>query len=409
VAQRKKAKRGTAGAGHALDIEYGAMREEILARIRMRQQVIGATLVLAAALLGVGMASPVVALIYPPLAAFLAVAWAQNDYRIGDLGTYIRETIEPRAPALHWESWVAERRWGQGAGSWRAVVFAHGGLFLFTQAMATLVGFLWLLTPAVPGPASIRLVAWTLFVFDVFAIALAVWVVVKAKRGSASARRAAGARAAAPVAMGAPLAAERQDPRQIGGKRMGVPSLPDAERDWVREEALGLLKGAHDTMARVLLAQFGVLGAALIRGVDAKGFDLAVLAVCGLSLLGSFYSFEQLRHARFLHLYLAEVGAGSRFVHDMLRLRELARQDGRPVKRRGWEERICVAGYVAAPAILLAFLVLAPSAAADRYVLPVLVVASTAIVLLAWRCARLFRLDQAIWQWYFSRSDTSGA
>jgi hypothetical protein len=48
----------------------------------MRQQLVAVTLSLGGAFMAVGITQPTVALVYPPLAAFLALAWAQNDYRV---------------------------------------------------------------------------------------------------------------------------------------------------------------------------------------------------------------------------------------------------------------------------------------------------------------------------------------
>lgn len=175
------------------------------------------------------------------------------------------------------------------------------------------------------------------------------------------------------------------------------------ERTWVREEGVGLLRSAHETMARVLLAQFAVLGAAIIRGIDATGFLLAVPAICLLSVLGAYYSFEQLRHSRFLHLYLLEGGTGSPFVRDLQRLRELAKEAQRSVKRRAWEERVCLAGYATAPLTLLLALIAAPVATlGPRIFCPIIVSTMILIFLLGWWYTMVaFRQDKETWQWYF--------
>ena len=75
---------------HGVDLEYNSLRGEILKRIELRQQIISITLTLAGIFLSFGLSTDTVALIYPPLAAFLSIAWAQNDFRIRDLATYIR-------------------------------------------------------------------------------------------------------------------------------------------------------------------------------------------------------------------------------------------------------------------------------------------------------------------------------
>lgn len=66
----------SAGSVFGIDLEHKALRDEILTRIRLRQQIVGATLTLSGAFLGFGLKHVAVALIYPPLAFFLALGWA---------------------------------------------------------------------------------------------------------------------------------------------------------------------------------------------------------------------------------------------------------------------------------------------------------------------------------------------
>ena len=56
---------------------------------------------------------------------FLAFGWAQNDFRIRDLATYIRENLKSESKKLMYETYVQEaRRKGKGLGTWRIVVFS---------------------------------------------------------------------------------------------------------------------------------------------------------------------------------------------------------------------------------------------------------------------------------------------
>jgi len=122
------------------DLEYNSLRAEILKRIELRQQLISITLTLAGVFLGIGLGTESVALIYPPLAMFLAFGWAQNDFRIRNLAEYIRKNLESPATGLRYEHTVqAGRMDNKGLGSWRFVVISHIGIFLFTQAMALLI------------------------------------------------------------------------------------------------------------------------------------------------------------------------------------------------------------------------------------------------------------------------------
>jgi hypothetical protein len=127
----------------SIDVEYTALRNEITKRIEMRQQIVTLTLTLAGIFLGVGLTRTAVALIYPPLATFLALAWAQNDFRIRVTAKYIRERIEASTPGLGYETFVQEERESKsgGLGAWRFLVLSYGGILLLTQLMAIGIEF----------------------------------------------------------------------------------------------------------------------------------------------------------------------------------------------------------------------------------------------------------------------------
>jgi hypothetical protein len=91
----------------ASHIEYKALRDEILKRIEMRQNILSMAFTLVIAFstvsISIGIFRPenhnflgLAAFVYPPIATFLALSWAQNDHRIRDLGYYIREHIEKK-------------------------------------------------------------------------------------------------------------------------------------------------------------------------------------------------------------------------------------------------------------------------------------------------------------------------
>ncbi len=135
------------GAKFGVQLEYNTLRAEILQRINMRQQIVSITLTIAGAFLAFGVNTPAVALVYPLLALFLAYGWAQNDFRIRDLGTYLREQIEKGYPelGLGWESTMQAER-GKPAtqhsslSAWRYTVLSHGGAIIVTQLVAVLIG-----------------------------------------------------------------------------------------------------------------------------------------------------------------------------------------------------------------------------------------------------------------------------
>ena len=150
---------------HGVDLEYNSLRGEILKRIELRQQIISITLTLAGIFLSFGLSTDTVALIYPPLAAFLSIAWAQNDFRIRDLATYIRENLETAPIGLGYETYVQRvRSNNKKLGAWRFVVISHTGIFIFTQLMAVGIELLKSM-PIVLTPLE-----WVLIVIDFISI-----------------------------------------------------------------------------------------------------------------------------------------------------------------------------------------------------------------------------------------------
>jgi len=155
-----------------IEIEYAALRSEILKRIEMRQQIMAATLTLAGVFLAVGLSKENVSLIYPPLAAFIAIGWGQNDFRIRFAARYIRDNLERRMPGLGYESYIHSSRQrtklekGRRLESWRFVVLSHGGILLITQMLAVGID--------IPRMAFSPLKI-SLYLIDLLAIVTVIW------------------------------------------------------------------------------------------------------------------------------------------------------------------------------------------------------------------------------------------
>ena len=123
-----------------IEIEFNALRNEVLKRIEIREHISQITLGLAGVFQSVGLANPVIAFIYPTLSFFLAVGWAQNDIRIRQLGNYIRNKLEPALPGLAWESHRKNIEEQTRTSLWHFVILSHGGIFVTTQIMAIGIG-----------------------------------------------------------------------------------------------------------------------------------------------------------------------------------------------------------------------------------------------------------------------------
>jgi len=123
-----------------LKMEYSFLREQFLKRIEMRHQVVEFTLTIAGAFLGVALTKGVpssIALVFPPIATFLAMEWIYIDIRQAQTIEYLLK-LEKKIPELElgWEEFK------EGSGGFRYAVGSHGGVFIFTQLLTIIVGFL---------------------------------------------------------------------------------------------------------------------------------------------------------------------------------------------------------------------------------------------------------------------------
>jgi hypothetical protein len=160
-----------------IEIEYTTLRNEILQRIGLRQQVVSVALTLAGIFLSVGLNNELVSLIYPPLAMLLAFGWAQNDFRIREISRYIRQYLETDESGLAYERLTQEfRQNAKGLDSWRFVVISHGGMFLLTQVMAVVIEVL-RFTPLNLSPIKL-----TLLSIDAISILLVYWIMRQSNR-----------------------------------------------------------------------------------------------------------------------------------------------------------------------------------------------------------------------------------
>ena len=121
-------------------LEYVALREEILKRMELRTQILFGTLTLAGVLLGFASSNLLAILVYPIISSFLAMTWAQNDIGLKQVSKYIREHLENKIPGLDWE--VYRYKGGRRMtrfGNLRFSILSFGGVFLITQFVSLLV------------------------------------------------------------------------------------------------------------------------------------------------------------------------------------------------------------------------------------------------------------------------------
>jgi hypothetical protein len=125
--------------------EYNTLRDEILRRIDTMNQINALALIAPGTILAYGLQSQnaTILLLYPILALFLAVAWSINDRRCRELGYYIHTQIETRfeKSCMGWEHFMDLIRVKHKFFDMDNVL-ATSGIFLGTEGVAILVGWI---------------------------------------------------------------------------------------------------------------------------------------------------------------------------------------------------------------------------------------------------------------------------
>jgi hypothetical protein len=122
--------------------EYGALRDEIIKRIEIEHQLISLALIAPGTILAIGVQTREAALLllYPILACFLSAVYAFNEYRIFEIGNYIRNRIEPRVGEnnIGWETFRPSRGLFYSA----VGVLGSGAIFIGTELLVLLTAIL---------------------------------------------------------------------------------------------------------------------------------------------------------------------------------------------------------------------------------------------------------------------------
>lgn len=119
--------------------EYAALRAEIVQRIDLRQQILTFSLAIAGSLISIGVqsvVSPLVLLVSPILALFLASLWKHCDMRIWEIGRYIQTHIEQKLDGIGWEQHSYQSHQTDRI---RAQELSATGIFILTQVVAIAV------------------------------------------------------------------------------------------------------------------------------------------------------------------------------------------------------------------------------------------------------------------------------
>ncbi len=129
------------------ELEYNALRAEILKRIELRQQLMATTLFFAGALLGVAANDPgkyaSLAFIYPPIAFSLAALWAQNDIRSREIGLYVYQKLEKAQyqaiPGLGWETYYRTNLESPRLLGLKLSVLSPAATFIVSELIAVII------------------------------------------------------------------------------------------------------------------------------------------------------------------------------------------------------------------------------------------------------------------------------
>lgn len=120
--------------------EYNALRSEVIHRMQNRHQLVVFSLAVLGAVLAFH-AQANTLLAYPILGFFLALGWAHNDFRIGEIGEYVRTHIEAKLPGLNWEQHFFEikKKGNPFRYVLRATTLSAGGIIVGTQILSIVV------------------------------------------------------------------------------------------------------------------------------------------------------------------------------------------------------------------------------------------------------------------------------
>jgi hypothetical protein len=119
--------------------EYNALRTEVIHRMGTRHQLVAFSVIVLGAVWA--FAQPNTLLAYPILGFFLALGWAHNDFRVGEIGEYVRKNIEAKLPGLHWEQHFYDIKEKKRPLRYvfRASILSAGGIIVGTQILSLVV------------------------------------------------------------------------------------------------------------------------------------------------------------------------------------------------------------------------------------------------------------------------------
>ncbi len=154
------------------EIEYNALRNEVIKRIELKHSIISLALTTATAVLGFSISNPKLALLYPPLAMCFCCIWAQNEMRELQLCDYL-STLERKLEfgwSLYYKRVQADGSFFKGL---PLSVLAPGSIFILTSIIALCLGRKVIFS---------SVLTITLSIIDILTIVVMIYLILKSKK-----------------------------------------------------------------------------------------------------------------------------------------------------------------------------------------------------------------------------------
>lgn len=123
--------------------EYNALRSEVIHRMQIRHQLVSLTVIVLGAVFAFD-GDSITFLVYPILGFFIALGWAHNDFRVGEIGEYIRSNIECELPGIRWEQHFFDQKDKKKPFHYllRASILSAGGIIVGTQVISLVIVYI---------------------------------------------------------------------------------------------------------------------------------------------------------------------------------------------------------------------------------------------------------------------------
>jgi hypothetical protein len=123
--------------------EFDTLRQEILKRVELRNNLLFGTLTASGAILTFGLKGPLAPgpFVLILITSMLSILWAHNEVRVREISNYIRDNIESKFPDLGFLSYLKRAGQSMSIGGVPFQILSGTAIFLLTTLMAILAVF----------------------------------------------------------------------------------------------------------------------------------------------------------------------------------------------------------------------------------------------------------------------------